>query len=510
MFGNFHLFHNPLKTKSARGFSIVLFSLCLIYVLPIIMADRYYIDDLGRSKYGYLGWSSNGRPVADWLMSAIGFGEYQLDVSPLFQLISIVVFVFCSFQFFKTNMKHVMPGVAAITMFLAFANPFFLENLSYKFDCLPMTLAMSLLMLPYTKKSISYGCFAFSCCMIILSLCLYQAAIGFYVCLAIIEFVRFYVLTSYESIDDAWFLYKLVLVRLSQLLTSYLVYSIFIVPNFLGVDDYNKSHSKLINFDVNGISIVSHNVSIFTSKISNYLHSVPFFLLFALLVLCFGCLFFIVFNRVKTVKKTRLFTTIIPSVIFISCPAVSFFSSFIHLSLLQDPVFSPRTLISFSGVILFAFWLVATRFKKIKNIILFFIPFVLFAMIYSYSYGNALKGQKSHEAFIASSLAMDVANIDPSGTKSILIKGSLPLSPVTMSAFHKYPSLGELVPVYMSNGWYWGYMQLTMYGISNPWGGEADEKLITSSCKTGLSKKNIYYSLINIESSIIIDFTKKC
>lgn len=56
-----------LETLEQRRF-FLLFGGGLLYVLPILLADRYYQDDLARSLYGATGWSGDGRPLTNWLM----------------------------------------------------------------------------------------------------------------------------------------------------------------------------------------------------------------------------------------------------------------------------------------------------------------------------------------------------------------------------------------------------------------------------------------------------------
>lgn len=40
----------------------------VLYVIPVILADRYYNDDLSRALYGARGWQKDGRPLGDVLM----------------------------------------------------------------------------------------------------------------------------------------------------------------------------------------------------------------------------------------------------------------------------------------------------------------------------------------------------------------------------------------------------------------------------------------------------------
>ena len=56
----------------------------LLYVLPILLADRYYQDDLARSLYGATGWAGDGRPLTEWLMELLAGGSSTIvDLSPL-------------------------------------------------------------------------------------------------------------------------------------------------------------------------------------------------------------------------------------------------------------------------------------------------------------------------------------------------------------------------------------------------------------------------------------------
>ncbi|HCQ6946067.1 TPA: hypothetical protein OL694_004823, partial [Enterobacter hormaechei] len=69
-------------------FSMILL-MSLIFFLPIILSSHYYVDDLGRSIYGYSKWSENGRPLADLLFLSLSFGPQLPDISPLPQLLAL-------------------------------------------------------------------------------------------------------------------------------------------------------------------------------------------------------------------------------------------------------------------------------------------------------------------------------------------------------------------------------------------------------------------------------------
>ena len=44
-------------------------ALYAVYVLPIILANRYYQDDLSRSLYGITGWKNDARPLTECLVT---------------------------------------------------------------------------------------------------------------------------------------------------------------------------------------------------------------------------------------------------------------------------------------------------------------------------------------------------------------------------------------------------------------------------------------------------------
>ena len=53
-----------LKLDKKYGILFCLSTLMyFLYVLPIILANRYYNDDLSRALYGLTGWNGDGRPI---------------------------------------------------------------------------------------------------------------------------------------------------------------------------------------------------------------------------------------------------------------------------------------------------------------------------------------------------------------------------------------------------------------------------------------------------------------
>ena len=58
---------------------VVSFLLYALILLPILITDRYNVDDWGRTVIGYLNWGQNGRPLADVVMTTLGLGRPLVD-----------------------------------------------------------------------------------------------------------------------------------------------------------------------------------------------------------------------------------------------------------------------------------------------------------------------------------------------------------------------------------------------------------------------------------------------
>lgn len=496
-------FSDPFSSKRDRRFTITLLSLCIVYVMPIILANRYYIDDLGRSQWGYASWSTNGRPLADFLMILLGFGgENIVDISPLTLIFSVLVFVFSAYYYFKSNFNDINPVFSAVIFFFAFANPFLLENLSYKFDSLPMVMALCLLMFAFVKIGSKTKSWLLSIFVIIASLCLYQAAIGFFVCLAVMEYVQQYAKAMSYPVNVVS-IYKSAMARIVQLLSAYVVYATFIAPKYV-TGDYNITHSKPVELNAHGFCVIFNNIHIYFSKIVNHFGGLHY-QLFVIFVFLLCCLFSVIYKKLHQVDSLTILGHVIPSAVVFFSPLLILLSSFLHVSLLAEPVFADRTLISFSGVMFFAGWVSFYIVKRWRITSVFVLPIVLFFFVFSYSYGNALKAQNNYDAVLSTNIVSDLNRIDLLSSKDVVIYGIQPSSPARNNAIRRYPLIESLVPLYMSNDWYWGGVLLNQYGMKNKWGVMPSTELL---CAMTPFIKSADYTLLVNKSTIVIAFTK--
>lgn len=94
------------------------------------------------------GWDSNGRPLTNFLMKLLQCYDHALvDISPLTQIGAIAILAWVGVLIAR-RYAIASPRMAALVAFPLGGQPFYLENLSYKFDALSMSTAMLLALLP--------------------------------------------------------------------------------------------------------------------------------------------------------------------------------------------------------------------------------------------------------------------------------------------------------------------------------------------------------------------------
>jgi hypothetical protein len=118
-----------LKGDEKRTFIISLFLYTLV-LLPILIADRYNLDDWDRSVLGYVNWGRNGRPLTDVVMGALSMGKPLVDFSPICQIGAIICLSWLS-AVVARKVGIGRPLIASLATLPLGANPFFLACFSW-------------------------------------------------------------------------------------------------------------------------------------------------------------------------------------------------------------------------------------------------------------------------------------------------------------------------------------------------------------------------------------------
>ena len=163
-----------------------------LFILPIMLSGIFYQDDILRSANGEPYWGALGRPLSDVVVMALGFGSgYVIDAFP-FSLI-LAGALLCSSSLILYSRLALHRGLSSGIAFSLFSlSPFFLQNLSYRFDCFPMMLGVFLAVLPYSVIVSSLRLWmrvAASTVCLVMALSLYQATINIFLSICAIEII---------------------------------------------------------------------------------------------------------------------------------------------------------------------------------------------------------------------------------------------------------------------------------------------------------------------------------
>ncbi|EFN0219384.1 hypothetical protein HNH53_004198 [Escherichia fergusonii] len=472
-------------------------TLGFIYVLPIIIANKLYIDDLGRSADGYFRLSENGRPLADAVLHFLSFGVVALDISPYTLLISVVVIVlstayFCEALGLRSRLSATILPIALLI------SPNFLENLSYKFDSVTMGLSVAAIVFPvaFTVNSSHKLKFAFTSLFIVLSLCLYQASINLIASVALIEFyIR--LTRGYNSLD----VIKTIFNRAAATVFGYALYSKLVVPFFV-IGYYNTNHSDIVS-----------SFGELTKTLDNLIGLSSYMFMGVgglLLAACF--IISVLISWTSTVfyfenTKDSIITKLCSCFILIVSPFAILICTFGSLALLRDPVLHPRVLIGSGGVILFSFILVCETYYRYIKVLPVFATIGCFSI--SAAYGNTLTAQSEMERNIAGLISNDINSLLLEGNSGLFVNGKPEVIPSIKKIKETTPIIQLLVPNNFKEKWVFSNFYLASLGVNYAYVpyGEGISRM-RNACEKGVMKKRALYSIGSYGKMIFIDFNK--
>ncbi|HBN0052201.1 TPA: glucosyltransferase domain-containing protein [Escherichia coli] len=481
--------------KFQRIFRIVL-PLSLLYISWIVFTGRLYIDDLGRSLYGYTSWGQDGRPASDLLMSALSFGTPILDITPLPQILSVIALSAVLSLWGVKYLPRKGTTSSAVCVLYFILSPFFLENISYRYDSLPMSLSLVALLLPYALKKKPWSPFLHFI-SVIASLSFYQASISLFILLMIIDVIHLY----FSKKDDLRHLeiIKSIAINTLAFAAGFVFYKVLIASSFAS-GSYSDEHSKIINVDHTFFDVLYNNtVVIFTWLLNPLYKCSPF--------LFKGCALILLVSIIKISMTSKDVKSRVINLFLLSALITAgFFSCFAHIALLKTPVLAPRVLISFTGFFLLFAYLVVQAFESKKIQLILLAPVVFFSFILSFSYANASSSQKELDKLISTSIYNDISHQDLS-FKNVFIHGVMPTSKQRALIVERLPIMNSLIPIYLNNNWSWGAMMLKHYLLDYNVDATITDPKKEICSLTPFSRSNDY-SLYSKGDTLIVSFDK--
>jgi hypothetical protein len=461
-----------MHTSASKALALshrIFFAAAALYGLvlwPIVHADRFYIDDLGRSRSGYLGWGTDGRPLSNMVMEVLNFGTPLTDISPLPQLCCVLLFAYLAVAVAR---KFELGGVWKAPLIVApmIANPFFLENLSYKFDSFTMSLSVVLAVLAVVSVGLRGRQIVYGGLLLLASLCLYQPALNAFLVFAVAEFVF-----GQQRGEPISALVRRLVLRGLQLLCALLLYKAIAASTVRG--GYASEHSVLAS----GAALpatVWQNLQEFWSYGAQHLwFSAGGAMLGAMGLGLAMALAIALRYLARGWRQWGWGGRVFGLAALIAVPAMLYAAPWGPMLLLQNPVWAPRVMIGMGALASVSLLLIVgvlahvgvNRKWQVFALALPVYGCVLFATVY----GNSLGLQKEYENRLSEQISDDVTQWVAQGSvKRYLLRGNAGRPPVLLHNIKKFPLLKTLVPIYLTEGWGWANEQLMHFGTVTPY-----------------------------------------
>ncbi|GCD54026.1 glucosyltransferase domain-containing protein [Acetobacter pasteurianus] len=449
-----------LLRKQTRDRILFVFIFYILFTLPILLANVYYNDDHGRSLYGST-WSKNGRIFSTVLMNLLDLRVRNiLDLSPLGQIMGLLVLACAAVLLTQRLTRSQRPGWFALSMcgFPLAIQPFFLQNLSYKFDALPMLMAQALAVFAAVLP-LSWSCrkrFVICFALLVGVMGFYQTGVNTYLALAILVFLSDY---EYGETAKAW---GDIGIKISSFLVAAVLYKDLIIPATIhGQFERHLAVTldlKTLPFHELGENI--YNILALTSVLLTQ-GAKPLLLgLFGVAVFC-SLLNAVKYFRQKTISDFSV------GILYCALPIALLTLLSGMLLILKNVEYVPRILTSFSACIIFVNLAFMRGFlRKLGWVPL--IPLVYYFVI-SFSYGNMLAENSRFELFHVQRVSSALMDMGYQGGDNLFLYGEEPLSPIVKNAIQAMPILGKLKPdPAIHDDEYFGYTILRSRGIEVP------------------------------------------
>lgn len=478
-------------TEGFWKYVFIAFCLYLLGIIAIVRADVYYIDDWGRAAIGYKEWDNFSRYISYYLSTLMHMDTILADIAPLTQFVAIGFLSFASvivvwtireivwkdkdsdWESTEVPYKKRLSVIGIIASIPIGLSPYFLEELSFRFDSPYMALSVLFSVIPFV---FIHHIRAYVPISILCSLCMcmtYQASSGIEILFVL--FFSFIMLNQTNAGLKKTFTF--IGVSMLNYAIALGIFKFFIMHPF--------AHSQAGTATLDPSNLVSG----FIKNLETYLSFLWNDFGWSGIKICFFILaFFFILSAVYQSKINKILSLILAIFVLVIGISISYG---VYLILAQ-PLERPRAFIGigvFCGML--AIYVVSSwrgwAYKKqdiektkSKNITqrnmgerIFFVCSAVSAgffswalIVFAYGYGNALASQKEYQNFRLTILLNDLANALPRQVDYrdylFRIKGWVTSSPALENSSKSNRIMKRLVLI--TDGKYWVRMAMKHYG----------------------------------------------
>ena len=457
----------------------------LLYIAPLVLINADYYDDLNRSLTGY-GWSQDGRFIASFIMGILSFGSPLLPMAFIVKIISSAIILISGYiigicLFDNNKWQGAFFGLFALT------SPFYIENLSYTYDCIPMSISILAGVFPFLFfRGKAFIPFSLSGLIIVLGT--YQASIVIYPIMVICMVFRLY-LKERKKTTLIHAIVPMILMIASYIIYSFIIHKLDIVPSRAGFVEIGSGAMDII-----GERLKSYEHMFKSLLNSRYLIPLTLFIV-TLVSMSF---YYIVISKENGVTEV---------LIMFACTIIVSSFMFIPNIILKTMFMTPRTMIAYPFAALPSMILFSTIggwSLRVINAVLALLILYSFMLINVYS--RSIKENIETTNFIGDSIYRDISAA-ANGKFTVAIHGEMKQSDRSSFLYREMPFLHYLSPIYAKQGSYWSnlalFRLLRVYPISY------DKKQLPS-CNTAYVNRYGLYSIFKDGNNFDVFLNSNC
>lgn len=434
-----------LEKKSA----LIIVIMSFIYIIPLLLSNNLYADDIWRVWSGYPGFLENGRFMSEALMFLISSGYGVFDSFPIPQLIASFIYWWSGYVLSKKispskdEFWHILIGSSLLI------SPFTISQISFRFDAITMSISVLCVTYSYIYLKENIQSYLLALSLIIISLGFYQPSIIIAFSLPFVEII----------IKKERFEFKKDLKKITKF--TLIVFSAFvfykkIILAILPTGQYTEDHSGMLPISLDSIQIIKESFSSINKIFKDLISSSDGYVYVAIL------LFPVLFIAYASIKKMEGIGTIsikLLSILAIAC------TLYLPIALLKSPIIEPRV-ISSGCLFIFLFLSAVSNINKfnIGKLISFIVILHFFIMMAMYS--NTLKLTNNENESFNSSLATSLENSGWVDGDALYFSGRLKHTQPVIRFFEKFPFYKRIIQYYYVDSYVLGYFSSNINGLN--------------------------------------------
>jgi hypothetical protein len=394
--------------------------IAVIFYYPLLNASAYYADDLYRAYFGTFGWSQLGRPFAD--ITALLYSStidlqkpVIVDAYPFSWFLVVFLIVFSSVLIHLTLLRF-NKKIAFGASLIFIINPFFVENMLYRFDSVGMFVAMTAVIIAFYIRNSTTGYFL-KAILLLACLATYQVFFNLYAGL----FGLTLVIMAISTDDILSFTLKEIFFKILKVITLLIAVSlIYFIVLKLFMPAQAAPRSDIIQLDLYIIvKIIINYFNAFFVFLDFWTYFLPYIAIIIPIML---------FCMVKVLKEpTRLITGTL-GILFL------LFSTIGLMAILENQFYQPRGLTYFSVIMMAIFVIISSKNIKLGWVML--LP-MMACFLFVARVGNSLSIQSEFEKPILSMAVKDLQSVNTNNP--VYSIGAIKLSPTAKIISERTP-----------------------------------------------------------------------